>query len=213
MSERPEPRQRWQDVAGLAQIDVAEALSRAIGDGRLDGDRYRNWLAMESALCRIGALTMDAAARWHGTQPDLQACALGWSGHLRGQAAAAALDVQAMGDAASVSALPLDQWRAFIESTCGSQRAGEAVGTALLHGHLSEGAMRPLLGAIRSLPFAGPDRSRYLAKRLEPVDEGVREQRKALLNAYSAAALSIGAQRAARWYGEAMSRLLAPATS
>lgn len=210
ISEPWKPRQRWQDVARLAQFDVAGALSRAIGNGCLDRDRYQNWLAMESALGRIGALSLDAATRWHGSQPAWQASALAWAGQLREQAAAAAQDVQAMGGIA-VSVLPLEQWRAFIESTCGSQRAGEAIGTVLLHAHLNEGPMRSLLATIRTLPFAGPGRDRYLACRLRPMDEQVRQRREALLDAYSATALSTGAQRAARWYGAGMMRLLAPA--
>jgi hypothetical protein len=209
-NEKHKHRQRWQDVARLAQLDVAEALSRAIGNGGLDQDVYRNWLAMESALCRIGALSLDAAARWHASQPALQAGALAWSGQLREQAACAAQDVQALGGNAAVSELPLAQWRAFIESTCGSQRAGEAIGTVLLHAHLSEGPMRSLLATIRTLPFAGPAWERYLLCRLRPMDEAARQQREALLDAYSATALATGAERAARWYGAAMMRLLAP---
>lgn len=209
--EKQKYRQRWQDVARLAQLDVAEALSRAIGNGCLDRDRYQNWLAMESALCRVGALTLDAAARWHGSQPALQSIALGWAGQLREQAGAAAQDVQAMGGIASVSALPLEQWRAFIESTCGSQRAGEAIGTVLLHAHISEGPMRRLLATMRTLPFAGPAWDRYLLRRLRPMGDEVHQGREALLDAYAATALATGAQRAARWYGEAMMRLLAPA--
>lgn len=208
--EKHKHRQRWQDVARLAQLDVAEALWRAIGNGTLDRDRYQNWLAMESALCRIGALSLDAVAKWHPAQPALQASALAWASQLREQAAAAAQDVQAIGGIAVVSALPLEQWRAFIESTCGSQRAGEAIGTVLLHAHLSEGPMRRLLATIRTLPFAGPAWDRYLLCRLRPMDEEVRQRREALLDAYSATALSTGAQRAARWYAAAMMRLLAP---
>ena len=208
--EKQKYRQRWQDVARLAQLDVAEALSRAIGNGCLDRDRYQNWLAMESALCRVGALTLDAAARWHGSQPALQSIALGWAGQLREQAVAAAQDVQAMGGIASVSALPLEQWRAFIESTCGSQRAGEAIGTVLLHAHISEGPMRRLLATIRTLPFAGPAWDRYLLRRLRPMGDEVHQRHEALLDAYAATALATGAQRAARWYEEAIMRLLAP---
>jgi hypothetical protein len=195
---------RWQEVVELARVDIAQALARAIGLGRFDRASYQNWLAMESVLCRIGALSLDAVASWHGSQPAWQASAQAWAARLREDAHIAAHDVRVLDGLADASPAALGAWHAFAVETGGSQRAGEALGTVLLHDRLIDGPMRPVAITITELPFGIG--SRYLRRRMAapPGADGCA----GLLDAYAAASLAVGAQRAAHWYAAAVADVL-----
>ena len=193
---------RWQDVVALAQVDVAAVLARAIAQGLLDRDRYQDWLAMESVACRIGALSLDAVACWHGAQPPLRVAAQAWALELREQAQHAARDVRVLDGMAATPPEALGQWRAFASTAGGSQRAGEVLGAMLLHARLFDGPVRAVVGAVRAMPFAHG--GQYLARRLLGGPDGDSQARSDLLDAYSAAALAVGAQRAAGWYHAAL---------
>jgi len=195
---------RWQDVVELAQVDVAEALARSIGLGRFDRVRYQNWLAMESVLCRIGALSLDAVASWHGSQPACQMAAHAWAARLREDARIAAHDVRALDGVADAPPAALGTWHAFAVEAGGSQRAGEVLGTMLLHDRLFGGPVRAVATTVAALPFNVG--SQYLRRRVEP--PSAPEHREELLDAYAAASLAAGAQRAAHWYAAAMAEVL-----
>lgn len=195
---------RWQDVVELARIDVAGALVRSIGLGRFDRIRYQHWLAMESVLCRIGALSLDAVASWHGSQPACQAAAQAWAAQLREDARVAAHDVRVLDGVADAPPVALGMWHAFAVEAGGSQRAGEVLGTVLLHDRLFGEPMRAVGITIAGLPFGIG--SQYLRRRTEPAL--VAEPREDLLDAYAAASLAAGAQRAAHWYAAAMADVL-----
>lgn len=195
---------RWQDAVELAQVDLAQALARAIALGRFDRASYQNWLAMESVLCRIGALSLDAVASWHGSQSGWQAAAQAWAARLREDARTAAHDVRVLDGVADASPAALGAWHAFAVEAGGSQRAGEALGMVLLHDRLSDGPMRPVAITITGLPFGIG--SQYLRRRLAAPSGP--EQCADLLDAYAAASLAAGAQRAAHWYAVAMADVL-----
>jgi hypothetical protein len=195
---------RWEDVVQLAQVDVAEALARSIGLGHFDRVRYQNWLAMESVLCRIGALSLDAVASWHVSQPALRATALAWALELRDHAKCAARDVRVIDGIATTPPPTMAQWHAFVCSAAASQRVGEALGSVLLHEHLFAGPMQVVIATILKMPFSSG--SQYPAAILRPGQlAAVQEEREALCNAYSRSALAVGAQRAASWYQAALS--------
>lgn len=198
------PARRWQDVVELAQVEFAEVLTRCIGMARFDRVRYQNWLAMESVLCRIGALSLDAVASWHGSQPAWQASAQAWAARLREDAHVAAHDVRVLDGLADASPAALGAWHAFAVEAGGSQRAGEALGAVLLHDRLIEGPMRPVAITITELPFGVG--SQYLRRRMQQPSGA--EHREELLDAYAAASLAAGAQRAAHWYAAAMADVL-----
>lgn len=195
---------RWQDVVELAQVDVADALARSIGRCRFDRVHYQNWLAMESVLCRIGALSLDAVASWHGSQPACQAAAHAWAARLREDARIAAHDVRVLDGIADAPPSALGSWHAFAVEAGGSQRAGEALGTVLLHDRLFGGPARAVAITVAELPFNVG--SQYLRRRMEPPSDA--ERREDLLDAYAAASLAAGAQRAAHWYAAAMAEVL-----
>jgi hypothetical protein len=195
---------RWQDVVELAQVDVAETLARSIGLGRFDRVRYQNWLAMESVLCRIGALSLDAVASWHGSEPACQMAAHAWAARLREDARIAAHDVRVLDGVADAPPAALGTWHAFAVETGSSQRAGEALGTMLLHDRLFDGPVRAVAITVAELPFNVG--SQYLRRRMEPPPAA--ERREELLDAYAAASLAAGAQRAARWYAAAIADVL-----
>jgi hypothetical protein len=195
---------RWQDVVELAQVDLAHVLARSIALGRFDRGSYQNWLAMESVLCRIGALSLDAVASWHGSQPAWQAAAQTWAARLREDARTAAHDVRVLDGVADASPAALGAWHAFAVESGGSQRAGEALGTVLLHDRLIDGPMRPVAITTTELPFVVG--SQYLRRRLAAPSGP--EQCAELLDAYAAASLAAGAQRAAHWYAAAMADVL-----
>ncbi len=199
------PVRRWQDVVELCQVDIAEALTREIGAGRFDRACYQNWLAMESVACRIGALSLDAVAEWHGAQPALQATARLWACDLREDAQVAARDVRVLDGMAASPPPPLAQWHAFANAAGASQRAGEALGAVLLHSCLFDGAMRPAVATLGLLPFTRG--SHYLQRRLQSAYARDPECA-ALLDAYAATALAVGAQRAAGWYRDALAMAL-----
>jgi hypothetical protein len=199
---------RWEDVAQLAQQDLARQLSRRLGAGAFDRHRYQNWLAMESATCRICALSLDAVAGWHGSQPELQATATAWAGELRDLAHAAARDVRVLDGMASAPPPALARWHAFVDEAAGSQRAGEVLGAVLLHTWLTEGPARAAVAAMGSLPFVARGVDHYLRRRLRAHPDG--GGRAGLLDAYAASALTVGAQRAANWYRAALEQVLEP---
>lgn len=195
---------RWQEVVELAQVDVAQALARAIGLGRFDRASYQNWLAMESVLCRIGALSLDAVASWHGSQPAWEASARAWAARLREDARIAAHDVRVLDGVADASPAALGTWHAFAMDAGSSQRAGEALGTVLLHDRLIAGPMRPVAVTITELPFGIG--SQYLRRRMGAPPGA--DDCTGLLDAYAAASLTVGAQRAAHWYAAGLADVL-----
>jgi hypothetical protein len=221
------PGRCWQDVVLAAQRELAGTLEGAIRQGRLTTDPYRNWLALESSLCGINAEALDRAAAWHGAQPALQAHAHAWAGAIRNAAALAAAEAASLGprrrapaDGASPdvarSELPtghrvateVQQWREFMALAVPSARAGEALGVVALHARLMRGPMREAIAAIAGLPWVAGVGCRYLLQRREP--DATAPNDYALLDAYAASALTVGAQRAARWYRAAMQRVLWP---
>jgi hypothetical protein len=189
---------RWSDSLLLAQLDRAECLTRALGDGRLNQHSYRDWLASESAACRIGALSLDAVAGWHCSQPGLQVTAQAWASEWRELAQLAAADVRAVGAIAAAPPAQLGEWQAFLAQAGGSQRAGEVLGAAALNCRLLDGPVRGVLAAIKAQSFA-VHACGYLTRRLQPEPATVSGARSALLDAYSLAALTVGAQRATSW--------------
>lgn len=205
---RPGP--RWQDVVLSAQLDLADALVPAIGEGRLNPHSYRDWLATESALCQLNALAMDELSRWHGAQPTLRSAALGWAMDLRADALAADADMQRIGGRPTPLPTQLGAWQSFLQSTCVSARAGEALGVVVLHARLMRGPMREPIAAIAELPFVVGGSCSYLLQRRQPDIDPEHQGREALIDAYAAAALAAGAKRAADWYRAAWGSVLAP---
>lgn len=199
------PSRRWQEVIQLAQVDLAEALARRVGAGRFDRSCSRAWLALESVACRIGALSLDAVARWHGTQPDLQATAGDWARDLRDDAQAAMDDIHALDGSAGAPPSVLGEWHAFAVVAADSQRAGEVLGATLLHAGLIGGPMRVIAATLATLPCGG---SHYLARRLQPDRTRDAAGRALLVDVYAAPSLSVGAQRAAVWYRAALAEVL-----
>jgi hypothetical protein len=194
----------WTQMAAYAQQVLAGALAAAIADERLDRERYQHWMAMESAACRIGALVLDRLADWHGAQPQLRSTALGWATSLREDALAAAADMRALNGCATSPPEMLARWHAYVDAACRSPRAGEALGTVLLHSHLLYGAAGDAVDLVLELPYlATRGRSWLLRRREAPGARTVRE-REELMAAWSNAALAAGAQRAAAWHREAL---------
>lgn len=181
-----------------AQLDAAEALTAAIGDGRLNRARYQDWLAMESAACRIGALALDSVGKWHAANSPLQKAARAWAQEQREFAQLAASDVRAMDGFAAPPPPELGHWQSYITEVGQSQRAGEALGAAVLQASILRGPARDVLAAIATLPLA-VKADLYLARRLQPDASALHPQRNALQNEYAAAALAAGARRAANW--------------
>lgn len=200
---------QWQDAVALAQVAVAEMLVRRIGTGRFDGTTYRRWLAMESLACRIGALSLDAVSEWHGAHSALRTTSMAWAMDLRDLAQASACDMRALGGDIHPPPDELACWHAFVAATAGSQRAGEALGAVLLHSRLADGPVRAVMATLAEMPFARPHAGRYLELRLGAGSPADRAQ---LLDAYSASALSVGAQRVATLYCSALATIVgAPA--
>jgi len=198
----------WTQMAGYAQQVLAGALAAAIADERLDRERYQHWMAMESAACRIGALVLDRLAGWHGTQPQLRSTALGWATSLREDALAAAADVRALDGFAASSPETLARWHAYVEAACHSPRAGEALGTVLLHSHLLHGAARDAVDLVLELPYLAAGGHGWLLRRREQPSARVARERAELTETWSNAALAAGAQRAAAWHREALHAVL-----
>lgn len=195
---------RWQDVVASAQHDLAEALAGSLHAGRLDRQRYQNWLAMEAGLCRISALSLETIAGWHGAQPELRDASRGWASELGELALAAACDIRALDGVANALPAALAVWHAFADGAAGSQRAGEVLGAVLLHSRLAGGPAGEVLALLAASP--GPSASaRFVARRLQA---GHAAGREALLEAYSASALTIGACRARLWYRSALDTVL-----
>lgn len=207
MSTRGErPPRRWEDAVEQARDDIAAALSRALGRGRLGRRGYQDWLAMESEVCRIGAYSLVAVAGWHGAQPPLRDTALTWAARLEALARDAGDDIRGLDGIAAAPPEPVRRWRSFAEGAGASQRAGEVLGAVLLHDGLAAGPLLPVLQALATLPGAGG--GRYLRQRLGPAGGRHGSDRGALLDAYAGSALAVGAQRAAGWYADAIGELL-----
>jgi len=197
---------RWQDVVELAQAETAGVLLRALALGRFDRVRYQNWLAMESVLCRIGALSLDAVASWHGSRPALQQTVADWAARLREDAHAASHDIRLLDGMAQASPRALAEWHAFASAAGSSQRAGEVLGAVLLHERLSRGPMEAVLATVATLPFGIG--GQYLKRRLRAAAAGDAGPPgcDALLDAYAAASLALGAQRGASWHAAALAQ-------
>jgi hypothetical protein len=198
----------WPQVADYARQVLAGALAAAIADGRLDRARYQHWMAMESAACRIGALVLDRLADWHGAQPQLRATALGWATSLREDALAAAADVRALDGFAAPPPEALARWHAYVEAACHSPRAGEALGTVLLHGALLGGPAGEAVDLVQELPFLAQRASGWLQRRRGEPAPRIAHERAELLGTWPAASLAAGAQRAAAWHREALHAVL-----
>lgn len=201
----------WQDVALRAQQELAGALAHAIAGNRLDRQAYQHWLATESAICRINALALDALADWHVSLPQLRAAAHAWATETRDDALVAAADVRAIDGMAAALPSQLGPWQVFLESASRSSRAGEALGAVVLHAKLMRGPMRDAIAVVTGLPFVPIRGSRYLLQRGQPESAARQQDRDALLDAYSGAALAAGAQRAAGWYRDALATVLSAA--
>lgn len=198
----------WPQIVELAQQSLARMLAAAVADGRLDRLRYLHWLAMESATSRIGALALERVADWHGAQPPLRSAALGWATSLREDALAAAADVRALDGVLPPPPARLSRWHAYVESASPSPRAGEALGTALLHARLFQGAAHAATDLVLELPFLAQGGRSWLLRRRTPEAARRLRDRETLLDAWSAMALAAGAQRAAAWHGEALAEVL-----
>jgi hypothetical protein len=198
----------WTQMAAYAQQVLAGALAAAIADERLDRERYQHWMAMESAACRIGALVLDRLADWHGGQPQLRSTALGWATSLREDALAAAADMRALDGCATSPPEMLARWHAYADAACRSPRAGAALGTVLLHSHLARGAARDAVDLVLELPYLATRGRSWLLRRREEPSARVACERQELMDAWSAAALAAGAQRAAAWHRDALHLVL-----
>lgn len=198
----------WPQVVATAQSSLACALAEAIAARRLDRQRYQHWLAMECVLARTGAGVLERLGAWHGGEPPLRDTALAWATSLHGDAAAAAADVRELGGIAPPPPAALAHWHLYAEAACGSQRAGEALGTALLHAQLLEGAGRDVVELVLELPFLATGGQRWLKRRSSAAPDDRHGDRHALIDAWSATALAAGAQRAADWHREALADVL-----
>lgn len=198
----------WRAIAGAARAEFGAAVTSAIAAGRLDRAARHRWLAAEAALCRISALALESLSAWHATQPVLQATALAWASafHADGRAAAAG----ARGIAAAMPLLPaqVGPWKAFLRSACTSARAGEALGAVACHAALGCAPLCAFPANAEGFPDAS-DGCGYLARRGQRAP-GDGLQCDALLDAYAAAALAAGAQRARDWYRLLLDDVLTP---
>ena len=211
--EIPPPALRgWPQVVELAQQSVAQTLAVAVADGRLDRLRYLHWLALESATSRIGALALERVADWHCVQPPLRSAALGWATSLREDALAAAADVRALDGVLPPPPPQLSRWHAYVEGASPSPRAGEALGTALLHARLLQGPAHAATDLVLALPFLAQGGRSWLLRRRTPEATRRLRDREILLGAWSAMALAAGAQRAAAWHREALAEVLGAST-
>lgn len=198
----------WRQVVASAQSSLARALAEAIAARRLDRQRYQHWLAMEFLLARTGAGVLERLGAWHGGEPPLRATALAWATSLHDDASAAAADVRELGGIAPPPPAALAHWHLYAESAGRSQRAGEALGTVLLHAQLLEGTGRDIVELVLELPFLATGGQRWLRRRSSVVPDPREGDRQALIDAWSAAALAAGAQRAADWHREALADVL-----
>ena len=191
----------WREVARQAQAAFAGTLGQALVAGTFDR-AYRHWLALDSALSRSGALALERLADWHGAQPTLRATALSWAHDLREDAIAAAADLRAVDTGGSPTLAPaVAHWHGYVTAACGSPRAGEALGTILLHGALLQGAAWPVAAAA-VLP--GRPGQAWLRRRLRDEAQVCPPDRADLCAAWPAAALATGARRAWDWYRAAL---------
>lgn len=195
---------RWQDVLGQGQQCLAEAVLAAVAAGRLDRDAYQRWLAVEYALCLISQRALVAIAEWHRPQPAVYSAVLAWAAEIGGHGDLAAIDIRTLDGVAAAPAPQVEAWRQFAESVSGSTRAGEILGAVVLHARLMQGAAGPAISVVRALSFATGVSGSHLLCRSLPGSRADCEARRSLLQAYSATALAVGAQRAAAWHQAAL---------
>lgn len=198
------PHLNWLQVTRLAQASLLQAVAKAIAGQHLDRTRYQHWLAMESALSRIGAGVMERIGDWHGGQPQLRVIALEWATCLRDDALAAAADVRALDGMTQPLPAQLGRWHAYADAACHSLRAGEALGTVLLHARLLEGCAHEAIRLALELPFLAAGGQSWLQRRCRPQASRHAGERDQLAQAWSATALAAGAQRAAVWHRAAL---------
>lgn len=201
---RPPRGGRWREVLDQAQQRLAKAVLAAIAAGRLDRGAYQQWLALEYTLCRIDQRALAAIADWHRPQPVLRSAALAWAAEIDEHANLAATAIRALDGIAAVPTPQVEAWRRFVDTASGSARAGETLGAVALHTCLMRGAARSAIAVVRTLPFAaGTAGSHLLCRSLSQAGPAC-DARESLLQAYSATALAVGAQRAAAWHRSAL---------
>lgn len=194
----------WPDVLDQAQRRLAQAMLDAIGCGRLDRATYQQWLAIEYALCQVDQRALLAIAEWHRAQPALHAAALAWAAEAGEHARLAAADIRALDGIAAAPVPQVEAWRRFVDSACNSPRAGETLGAVVLHAGLMRGAAGSAIAVVMALPFATDLTGSHLSCRSSSPVGPACDARELLLQAYSATALTVGAQRAAAWHRSAL---------
>lgn len=206
---RPVRGGRWPEVLEQAQRHLARAVLAAIAGGQLDRRAYQRWLAIEYALCQVDQRALLAIADWHRAQPALHAAALAWAAEAGEHAGLAAADIRSLDGITAAPVPEIEAWRRFVDSACTSTRAGETLGAVVLHAALMRGAAAAAIAMARTLPFATGVAGAHLLCRSLPRDGPESNARAALLQAYSATALAVGAQRAAAWHRAALATALA----
>ena len=197
---------RWQDVVQRAQTDFAVVFASTLATGRLDRRGFRHWLTVESALSWTGALALERLADWHDADPDLRAAAQSWASDLREDAIAATADLHALGGGVALALPPaIASWYGYVTAACGSPRAGEALGTVLLHDALlrdapGHDAAPPVSAGLRALESLAPCSHAWLGRRLRVQTPAIGAEREPLCAAWSSSALATGARRAWEWY-------------
>lgn len=197
------PQPRWQETLVATQEALVALVAPLAERGRLDAGTVAHWLATESALCRINALTLDAAGSWFDAQAGTLAILQAWAAQFRLDAQAAAADVRALGGIAGQVPTQLRAWEGFARVACGSLRVGEALGGVLLHGRAMRGPAREAVARVIATPGIAPG-STYLRRRLMPDSLATHDARAGVLDQYAASALGAGARRAADWYLDAL---------
>ena len=151
-----------EDILLGARLDLADALSAAIGTECLGPRAYLRWIAAERVLCASGAEALRA----------MEPGAPGLSGWLRdnatmlaGQAAMAAADVRRTdGMAPASGVLAIDRWRDYLDLHAG-RRPGLVLGAIALHAGACGGPARGALSAALELPFLPLRGATYLVHR------------------------------------------------
>lgn len=151
-----------QDVLLGARLDLAEALSAAIGGESLGPRAYLRWIAAERVLCAAGAAALQGMppgpVGLEGWMHDMAAL-------LAGQAAMAAADVRRTGGMAPAAGLlAVDRWRDY-QDLHARQRPGLVLGAIALHAGASGGPAREALSAVLELPFLSLRGATYLVHR------------------------------------------------
>lgn len=204
VASRPVRGGRWADVLDQAQQHLARIVLAAVAAGRVNRASYQQWLSIEYALCQIDQHALLAIADWHRGQPALHAAALEWAAEAGEHASLAAIDIRALDGIAAAPLPQIDAWRRFVDTACTSTRAGETLGAVVLHAGLMRGAARAAIAVVATLPFATGPTGGHLSCRSLPRPGSACDARGSLLQAYSATALAVGAQRAAAWHRSAL---------